>query len=251
MLQIMFRSPERGVLRKQNSSKYSSKDLAKVVATDEQTIVSLLAELEKNGVYSTTGDDLIYCRRMVREERLRQTRISAGRVGGMHSKGKAKRKQKYPPPSPSPSSSSSPSPSFTEETPPLPPPPPGGEPAPPETAPAGAGDDNISPAEFLTAWNSTIPWSRIYKMTAKRKVALRQRAADSVWRANWRKALTLVAESRFCQGENDRGWRANADWFLRPDTVIQQIERAENAGRTLAGQDEIAEYEVAAKETER
>ena len=45
-----------------------------------------------------------------------------------------------------------------------------------------------------------------------------------MWLQNWQQALALVAASSFCQGGGDRGWRANLDWFLAPDTVVRVIE---------------------------
>jgi len=41
-----------------------------------------IGELETNGVFSRTEDGLIYCRRMVRDERLRNVRADAGKLGG-------------------------------------------------------------------------------------------------------------------------------------------------------------------------
>ena len=37
-------------------------------------------------------------------------------------------------------------------------------------------------------------------------------------------ALDRVRSSSFCRGQNDRGWRADLDWFLRPDTVTKLLE---------------------------
>lgn len=50
------------------------------------------------------------------------------------------------------------------------------------------------------------------------------RMADPYWRENWRGALALMAGRAFCRGENDRGWVADLDFFLRPDTVTRLLE---------------------------
>lgn len=108
MLCLMFDSPERGVLRKQNGSKIESKDLAKMTGASQAEIEALLAEMDSNGVYSKAPDGAIYCRRMVREEHIRKVRSEAGSQGGRPSKSKAKPKAEKTPPSPSPSPSPSP-----------------------------------------------------------------------------------------------------------------------------------------------
>lgn len=108
MLCLMFDSPERGVLRKQNSSKIASNDLAKMAGASEAEVDALLAELKTNGVYSMAPDGAIYCRRMVKDEHIRQVRAEAGGRGGRASKPKANTQAEKTPPSPSPSPSPSP-----------------------------------------------------------------------------------------------------------------------------------------------
>jgi len=34
----------------------------------------------------------------------------------------------------------------------------------------------------------------------------------------------MIPDSPFLLGENDRGWRADIDWFLRPDSVTRILE---------------------------
>jgi hypothetical protein len=111
----MFKSPERGVLLKQNGSKPTSEEIARLVGTSEVEVGILMKELESNGVPSRRDDGALYNRRMVRDEDLRRVRAAAGRLGGRHgkkeggpSKPKANPKQKPPPPTPTPSSTPTP-----------------------------------------------------------------------------------------------------------------------------------------------
>jgi hypothetical protein len=53
---------------------------------------------------------------------------------------------------------------------------------------------------------------------------LKARLADTWWRENWRDAIARVCSSAGLAGKNDRGWVADLDWFLRPDTVTRLIE---------------------------
>lgn len=107
--------------------------LAKQVGESPAAVKRWLAELADNGVYSVTDDGLIYSRRMVRDERLRDLRAAGGVAGAEHgakgashgSKGGRPRKSdggnsetergdKKPPLKPPPSSSSS-SPDSSED----------------------------------------------------------------------------------------------------------------------------------------
>jgi hypothetical protein len=52
--------------------------LARMVGTSEQEVLALLEELEGFGVFSRTSDGVIYSRRMVRDEKVREARASGG-----------------------------------------------------------------------------------------------------------------------------------------------------------------------------
>ena len=71
-------------------------------------------------------------------------------------------------------------------------------------------------------------WNRMAKecgvhaargLTEKRRAKLRARWKDERFRSGYRAALERVRRSRFCCGKNDRGWKANFDWFVRDDTT--------------------------------
>ena len=40
----------------------------------------------------------------------------------------------------------------------------------------------------------------------------------------WIKVITMIAKSPFCCGENDRTWRADFDFLIRPDTRHRVLE---------------------------
>jgi hypothetical protein len=109
--------------------------------------------------------------------------------------------------------SPSPSPSPIEEASPN-----GEESATPTTGPSSVAQ------EFVDAWNAHPCFPACRKLTEARKRHLRARLADSSWVSSWREALARAAASPFCRGENDRGWRADVDWFLKPDTVTKILE---------------------------
>ena len=61
-------------------------------------------------------------------------------------------------------------------------------------------------------------------MGPARAKALATRLKEPWWCDNWRAALARCASSPFCNGTSDRGWKANADWFLKPDTLAKILE---------------------------
>ncbi|WP_311267470.1 hypothetical protein [Sphingobium sp. WCS2017Hpa-17] len=100
--------------------------LARLVGESPATVKRCMADLEANGVFSRTDDGVIYSRRMVRDEEVREARAAGGSLGKVHgqkgashgTKGGRPRKEKpplvhdergviLPPPSSSSSSSSS------------------------------------------------------------------------------------------------------------------------------------------------
>lgn len=91
-----------------------------------------------------------------------------------------------------------------------------------------SGDDPSGVSgEFLQVWNSAakdIGWSAIREVTPSRRQTIRKRLRNKFWREHWREALDRIRGSPFCKGENDRGWVAEPDWFLRPNTVTAILE---------------------------
>lgn len=57
----------------------------------------------------------------------------------------------------------------------------------------------------------------------------RRRLAEARWRdkpdgAYWGTIMARIATSGFCNGKNDRGWKATFDWFIRPETQHKILE---------------------------
>ncbi len=76
--------------------------------------------------------------------------------------------------------------------------------------------------ELLTFWNDLM--RRKDRLTDKRRKAFRCRLNDRWWQENWRVAIAKAVDMPFLNGENDRGWRADLDWFLKPDSVTKIME---------------------------
>lgn len=85
----------------------------------------------------------------------------------------------------------------------------------------------MTPDEFVDAWNAVASrsgWLVCRKMNAARTNQLRLRMKDAFWAENWRDAIEKASGIPGLRGANERGWRANVDWFLRPGTVLKIVE---------------------------
>lgn len=86
----------------------------------------------------------------------------------------------------------------------------------------------VRPAEIVEAWNITadrLGLSKIAKLTDDRKRKLSARCKDASL-DDFRAALAAIERSRWLQGDNDRGWKANFDFFLQPKSFTKLIEGA-------------------------
>lgn len=98
--------------------------------------------------------------------------------------------------------------------------------------------DGKEKAESLVVafWNGfdSLPTART--LSGGRLRALKSRMKEPFFRSNWQAAIRKAAESDFCKGKNDRQWKADIDWFLRPDTVAKIMEgKYDNRERAYRG----------------
>lgn len=100
LLCVMFESEKRGYLQ-MNGKAPSEEQIARMVGCSVDEISLAMRELREASVFSTSANGIIYSRRIVREEELRNIRANCGSLGGNPSfeKGKpnpyyAKDKQK-------------------------------------------------------------------------------------------------------------------------------------------------------------
>lgn len=81
---------------------------------------------------------------------------------------------------------------------------------------------NIPP--FFEKWNKTSGIPSIRSISPKRIKALQVRMRDEFFAQNWESAIERLLKSPFLTGKNDRGWVADIDWFLKPDSVAKIME---------------------------
>jgi hypothetical protein len=92
----------------------------------------------------------------------------------------------------------------------------------------GTGEEGATssppPPDIVAAWNALgKPFPQV-RMTDSRKKSLAARWKDAFWRDHWQQALESLPESAFASGKNDRGWIADLEWFLKPDSVAKITE---------------------------
>ncbi len=91
------------------------------------------------------------------------------------------------------------------------------------------------------AWNQIPGVTHVRSMTPSRSKSLSARLADSEWQRCWPDAIDRVSQSSFCKGGGSTGWKADLDWFLKPDTVTKILEgkyddrAAPSAGSKMTG----------------
>jgi len=76
--------------------------------------------------------------------------------------------------------------------------------------------------EVVNLWNSTM--GQCCKMTPKRKQSLKARLREPNWVETWRDAIAKAGASDFCNGIGGKGWKADLEWFLKPDSALKLLE---------------------------
>lgn len=78
--------------------------------------------------------------------------------------------------------------------------------------------------EVFNSWNKLSPLPQCLVVSTKRRSQIEMRLRDKFFATNWREAMQKIHASPFCNGVNDRGWKATFDWFLQPDSCLKVME---------------------------
>ncbi|MBU8540214.1 YdaU family protein [Falsiroseomonas tokyonensis] len=103
--------------------------------------------------------------------------------------------------------------------------------APPARVPRAAQAIPLAVLQDMAAiWNEMAAGAGLpqcSELTAKRQASMRARIAER-WKKDplgkWRAYCQAIAAAPFLRGENDRSWRANIDWALRPGSPVAVAE---------------------------
>jgi hypothetical protein len=88
-----------------------------------------------------------------------------------------------------------------------------------------AADEGEKPSDLRALWNAEADprLPRWRELTPKRSQQAAARLREHPL-AEWRIILGRINGSPFCLGQNDRGWKADVEFFLRPDTATKVLE---------------------------
>jgi hypothetical protein len=95
-------------------------------------------------------------------------------------------------------------------------------PAPATPSKAALSADDVQ--AVVTTWNQypSLPAAR--GISEKRDKAIRAVLKDKATRELWQESIAKIAASPHHIGQNERGWRADFDWWCRPDRVLRFAE---------------------------
>lgn len=80
----------------------------------------------------------------------------------------------------------------------------------------------VTPNAFKDYWNKTrLP--KIRSLTEQRRKQLKIRMSEDEFAKQWMVIIDRIAASDFCNGDNDRKWKADIDWLLRNDTFYNRV----------------------------
>lgn len=94
MLFYMWESNERGVLVDASGQPYTISELSRMIGLSEDLLKQNLKQMESKKIFSLReSDGAIFCRRIVRDQRIREIRKEVGKIGGNRNKEKNLLKQ--------------------------------------------------------------------------------------------------------------------------------------------------------------
>lgn len=246
-------SPERGVILRPNGQPAGVDHITTWTGKPPEVVEACLTELLDERVASRRDDpeiwppdkldDAVYCRRAVKDERIRKIRADAGRKGGLSTQAKPRQRPKQTPSKPAPtqpptdvrssgtsdaskgqapedqkstpSSSSASSPSKEQQ----------------QKAQRALSGQALKRAieKLLSDWNA-VAEANGYRRAEEIEPGTRRCASAGArlkskrWRERYAEALQRLKPTAFLTGQTERGWKATIDWFIRPGKVTEILE---------------------------
>lgn len=83
---------------------------------------------------------------------------------------------------------------------------------------------------FVRTWNALVTGTGIGGIRGTipkgRLSQWNQRLKQPEWKENYEEAIKAMVKDDHCLGNNERGWKANLEYFLRPNTLDKLLDRA-------------------------
>ena len=88
--------------------------------------------------------------------------------------------------------------------------------------------DSFGAEQMRQVWNQFTP-DELPRVKELLRTSTRGRNASARWlekpdREYWAKVALTIGRTKFCLGDNDRGWKADFEFFVRPDTHLKIME---------------------------
>ena len=77
--------------------------------------------------------------------------------------------------------------------------------------------DNSVASLVIAYWNTKPQLPKVIRVTTQRRKKIKARMSEALFAKQWQKIIDTVADSPFCCGENDRGWKTTLDWIAKND----------------------------------
>jgi DNA replication protein DnaD len=81
----------------------------------------------------------------------------------------------------------------------------------------------INYENLVEYWNKKTKLNKIKILSEKRKATVRTRIKEH-GKDFFKEVVDKASESNFLNGENDRGWKADFDWIMRPTNFVKILE---------------------------
>lgn len=86
-------------------------------------------------------------------------------------------------------------------------------------------DGSLSAERLVEIWNSEVGnLPKCSVLSKKRKKLCLERLNENPSSDYWRAVARRIAASKFCNGGGEKGWRADFDFFIKPDAHIRVME---------------------------
>lgn len=78
-------------------------------------------------------------------------------------------------------------------------------------------------SEIQKFWNDSTKLPKVLKLSDTRKRKLQSRLESPEFSENWKRVIVAINNTPFLYGENDRGWRADFDWFIENEENFLKV----------------------------
>lgn len=102
----------------------------------------------------------------------------------------------------------------------------------------GLSPRRLNPDDLAKLWNDNCgTLVKVKELSGQRRARAKQRLSECDDNEVWLSVIRWLAQSPWHTGRNDRGWKANFDFMLKPDTRVRIIERIDQSAKAIALED--------------